>query len=52
MLFTVMVIICVEQLLGMHIFSGIWVKALLTKCITPLSTESMTYVLVTAIIFK
>ena len=52
MLFTVIVIICVEQLFGMHILRGTAIKALLTKWIIPLSIENNIYVLVTAIIFK
>lgn len=52
MLFIVIVIICVEQLLGMHNLIGTLINARLTKCIIPLSIDINMYVLVTAIIFK
>ena len=52
MLFTVIVIICEEQLLGMHNLIGTLINTLLTKCIIPLSMDINIYVLVTAIIFK
>ena len=52
MLFTVIVTMCVEQLLGIHILKGTLIKARLTKWIILLSIEITTYVLVTAIIFK
>lgn len=52
MLFMVIVTICVEQLLGIHNFNGTLIKALLTKCITPLSIEINIYVLFTTITFR
>ena len=51
MLFIVMVMMCEEQLLGRQIFIGTPIKALLTKCIRPLSIEINIYVSVTEIIF-